>query len=213
MSRHRHRYKQFDRGFNSDLDSQNALLRDIIYHSELWNILTKGNDINLPRWHLGAGCIAQTIWNYLSGFPLLNNIEDADIAYFDPDDLSAESEKKHEDRVREMFAGFPLKFNVKNQARVHQWYPKRFGYEIAPYHSIEDAINTWPTTATSIGIHYSKAGFTIYAPYGLNDLFGMIVRPNKMQIIKEIYEQKVRRWQLHWPRLKIIDWDMGKWTD
>ncbi len=97
---------------------------------------------------------------------------------------------------------------VRNQARAHLWYEERFGYEITPYESVENAINTWPTTATSIGIRPEPgAGFAIYAPCGLNDLLGMIVRPNKTQITKEIYYSKVERWVRVWPRLTVMSWD------
>ena len=46
----------------------------------------------------------------------------------------------------------------------------------------------------------------MYAPYGLNDLFGMIVRPNKLQITEVIYQQKVTRWKTCWPSLQIVGW-------
>jgi hypothetical protein len=48
--------------------------------------------------------------------------------------------------------------------------------------------------------------FKIYAPFGLNDLFGMIVRANKAQITEEIYLQKVNKWKSKWPALTIIPW-------
>jgi len=35
----------------------------------------------------------------------------------------------------------------------------------------------------------------------------MIVRPNKRQITKEIYLEKVKRWTKLWSRLKVIPWD------
>jgi hypothetical protein len=76
----------------------------------------------------------------------------------------------------------PLEFDVKNQARVHLWYEKKFGYPIQPYRSVEAAINTWPTTATAIAARIDECGYKICAPFGLNDLLGMIVRPNKTQI-------------------------------
>jgi hypothetical protein len=64
-------------------------------------------------------------------------------------------------------------------ARVHVWYKEAFGKEIKPYTSTEDAIDTWPTTATSVGVRYSNGRFQVYAPYGLHDLLGMIVKPIK----------------------------------
>ena len=53
---------------NADLEGQAAYLRDMLGHSEhLWEILGRGQHIDLPDWYLGAGCIAQTHWNYQHG--------------------------------------------------------------------------------------------------------------------------------------------------
>jgi hypothetical protein len=35
---------------------------------------------------------------------------------------------------------------------VHLWYAEKFGNVLAPYTSTEDAITTFPTTATAIGV-------------------------------------------------------------
>lgn len=91
---------------------------------------------------------------------------------------------------------------------MHIWYKEHFGYEIKPYSSIEEAINSWPTTSTAIGIRLNQDNsWKLYAPFGLNDVFGKVVRANKVQITKEIYEKKVERWIKFWPDLKIISWD------
>jgi hypothetical protein len=47
----------------------------------------------------------------------------------------------------------------------------------------------------------------VYAPFGLTDLFSMIVRPNKMQITEELYEAKTERWIRLWPKLQRLPWD------
>ena len=49
--------------------------------------------------------------------------------------------------------------------------------------------------------------FNVYAPYGLNDLLGMVIRPNKPSVIKSVYEKKVEKWTKIWPDLKIILWE------
>ncbi|WP_461510845.1 nucleotidyltransferase family protein [Rhizobium leguminosarum] len=45
------------------------------------------------------------------------------------------------------------------------------------------------------------------APFGLSDLLGGVVRANKIQIRRQIYEQKVSRWLKVWPKLSVVDWD------
>ena len=43
-----------------------------------------------------------------------------------------------------------------------------------------------PTTATAVGVRLESDGLKVYAPFGLNDMFGMIVKANKAKITKEI---------------------------
>jgi hypothetical protein len=105
------------------------------------------------------------------------------------------------------FADIPLEFDVKDEARVHLWYPRAFGYPIAPYQSVEAAIATFPTTATAIGVRKQGKGYRICAPFGLDDLFGFVTRPNKRQITRQIYEAKIQRWHATWPRLTVLPWD------
>jgi hypothetical protein len=95
---------------------------------------------------------------------------------------------------------------VKNQARVHLWYRRKFGYGIAPYRSVEDAIATFPTTATAVGLRKVGIGYELCAPFGLTDLLGLVVRPNMRQITREIYEAKVERWRRIWPQLTFVPW-------
>ena len=69
------------------------------------------------------------------------------------------------------------------------------------------AIATFPTTATAVGIRPHGSRLEIYAPFGLDDLLGLVVRPNKAQITQAIYESKIARWRSCWFDLKIFGWD------
>ena len=96
---------------------------------------------------------------------------------------------------------------MKNQARVHLWYENKFGFPIKPYNSLESAIDSWPTTANALGIRLEQnESYKIYAPYDLDDLFTMVVRPNKLMITREIFENKAKKWKSKWPNLKIVPW-------
>jgi hypothetical protein len=194
-------------GFNTDLQSQISLLEDILpLNEELYDIIKKASKTGLPNYYIGAGCITQTVWNYQSGLELSNGISDIDFVYFDNSNLSFEAENTTINHLASMITPYKIKLNIKNQARVHLWYKERFGYDIKPYESIESAINTWPTTATSIGVRIEKDKLIVYAPFGLNDLFGMIVKANKAQITEEIYMTKVQKWIAKWPSLTVIPW-------
>jgi uncharacterized protein len=173
----------------------------------LGEILERFEETALPDSWLVAGCIAQTIWNLRCGRPAELGLKDVDLIYFDDHDLSFDAEASHERRLRDLFRRFPLKLDVKNEARVHLWYEERFGYAIEPYLSSADAIATFPTTATAVGVRQIRSKFECCAPFGLDDLFSLVVRPNKRQITRATYEAKVDRWRPIWPRLTFLPWE------
>ena len=90
---------------------------------------------------------------------------------------------------------------------MHVWYEDRFGYAIETYSSGADAIATFPTTATAVEVRWIRGKLECCAPFGLDDLFGLVVRPNKRQITRDIYEAKVDRWRSIWPRLTYLSWE------
>jgi hypothetical protein len=139
---------------------------------------------------------------------LNDDILDYDLAYFDPD-LSQHAEVVVAQRANDLLADLPVKIDAKNQARVHIWYPRRFGNAIHPYRSTEDAIATWPTTASAIGVRTGGAEVRVCAPFGTADLFGLVVRANRVQITPERYATKVARWADRWSSLVVLPWEQG----
>jgi uncharacterized protein len=193
---------------NRDPVLQQRLEEMLRENGVVWEILTRVPRLQLPDWYLGAGCIAQTVWNELHGFSPTTNIKDYDLVYFDPSDPSRQAEESRARDARALLVDIPGELDVANEARVHIWYADHFGYAITPYSSVEDGIASWPTTATAIGVRMELDGrVTTYAPFGLEDLFGLIVRPNMRQITKAIYDKKVQRWSACWPRLTVVPWD------
>ncbi|MGR9128534.1 nucleotidyltransferase family protein [Rhizobium leguminosarum] len=51
-----------------------------------------------------------------------------------------------------------------------------------------------------------NGGLELCAPFGLSDLLGGVVRANKRQITREVYERKVDRWIKFWSKLTIVNW-------
>lgn len=90
---------------------------------------------------------------------------------------------------------------------MHLWYEEKFGIEVEPYISLEDAISTWPEPATCVGVYLDRGGFMqIIAPYGLDDLFTITLRRNPIRITKEIFEQRLlsKNMIAKWPKLNVI---------
>ena len=190
--------------------SRERLAAHLRNSSVLWECLERLAGLGLPGCYLGAGCIAQTVWNAAHGKPPAAHIDDYDIVYFDAGDLTESGENVTRAMVHDVMGGLPISVDVKNQARVHLWYRQRFGYDIVPYTSTGDAIASWPTTATAIGVRLESGRPRVLAPYGLEDLLGLVVRANRVQITPEIYRLKVARWQRHWPDLTVLPWDAGR---
>jgi hypothetical protein len=136
------------------------------------------------------------------------DILDYDLVYYDRD-LSEARERSVQREARELVADLHIELDVTNEARVHLWYPRQFGYGIQPYQSTEDAIGTWPTTATAIGVRPSGRALEVWAPFGTDDLFNLVVRANRVQITPEIYDAKVTRWVTRWPSLVALTWEDG----
>lgn len=193
--------------FQNILSEHIAFLERVLVQSRtVTEVLRKAPTLDLPDWYVGAGAIAQTVWNELHGYSSGHGLKDCDLVYFDRD-LSTETQGVYRQSASKLFASLPVEVELTNEARVHLWYQKKFGRDIPPYRSTEEAINTWPTTATSVGVRYRSGLFEVYAPYGLGDLLGMVVRPNKVLVSRQVYEQKVGRWKHVWPKLEIVAWE------
>lgn len=169
-------------------------------------ILDGAATLGLPDWYLGAGAVAQTVWNCAHGRSPGADIADFDLVYFDADDLGEEAEKAAEAAAVSLFGRFGVQIDVTNEARVHLWYEHKFGVKLEPYASVEAAIATWPTTASSIGVASRGGRFSVHAPFGTDDLWALIVRPNKTLVTRSVYEAKAARWSAIWPRLTIVPW-------
>jgi hypothetical protein len=173
---------------------------------DIGKVLERTPALNLPNWYVGAGCISQTYWNKIHGYKFTDHISDIDLVYYDQQDISYEMEAQYIESARHLFADISIKIDLKNQARVHLWYSSKFGHSIEQYTSVEEAISSWPTTATTVAITKMGSDYKVYAAYGLADLFDLVVRPNKVQVTEEVYYAKAKRWKSHWPKLKIIPW-------
>jgi len=57
-----------------------------------------------------------------------------------------------------------------------------------------------------IGVRPSGRQLEVWAPFGTDDLFNLVVRPNRVQITPAIYDAKVTRWVARWPSLVALTW-------
>ena len=174
----------------------------------LMRALRAARSVNPPDWVIGAGAIRDRAWDHLHGFTRATPVKDVDLAFFDPVSLDGERERGVQ---RALTAQAPeLAWDVTNQAGVHLWYPHVFGVEVDPLASTSDAVATWPETATAIGVRLlSDDTIRVVAPYGLDDLFGLVCRRNPRRATREQYRRRVenKRIAKRWPRVTILDAD------
>ncbi|MGM0292295.1 nucleotidyltransferase family protein [Enterococcus sp. AZ062] len=192
---------------NELLQTQKESLHEILKQdTALYQIIQTVSNMAIPELYVGAGCIVQSVWNRLYGMPIGYGISDVDIVYFD-EELSEEKELDTSKEIAEAIGHSTYSLDIINEARVHLWYEERFGFPIQAYTSSEEAIYTWPTTATAIAVSLDEKGqLQVLSPYGLDDVFEGIIRPNKKMITEEIYDQKVAKWIKKWPELKVVPW-------
>jgi hypothetical protein len=171
----------------------------------LMQILREVRELELPEWGVGAGVIRNAVWGRLHGRALDTRVNDVDVAYFDSTDLGREREHAAEQQLKKRMP--EIQWDVTNEAAVHLWYEKKFGYPIEPLQSVEDAVATWPETATAVAVRLlPDDGLKVIAPLGLDDLFAMIWRRNPRQITVEIFRKRLeeKRVSEAWPKVTVI---------
>lgn len=199
-------------GKNKSLNEQLLVLESILNKSkkikEILRVLEQYSKENqdFKNYYLAAGCINQTIFNYYHNYDLDYGIGDYDIVYYD-EDTSYEKEDIIIKDLKERLKHLDLKFDIKNEKRVHIWYNEKYKTNRKEYQSVEDAISKWGTTITCLGVRMENNKLIVCAPYGLNDLFNLILRPVKIDFTKEDYEKKVTKWTNKWELLKVIRYE------
>lgn len=190
---------------NPDQSDKESRLLDILLASPAFRSFFEcAHKIHLPNWYLAGGALTQTVWNALLGLDPLHGLKDLDIVYFNRDETEVVGQLRRIE-IQSLLAACPLVIDVVNQARVHEWYPEKYGYEIAPYHSSEEGMSTW-LPAFCVGVTVVEGALRVFAPRGLEDTFAMVVRPNKRQITEEIYQCMTTRLTKAWPAIKVMPW-------
>jgi hypothetical protein len=188
--------------------AQEEALEGIVRSSPLlMDALARARAMGLPDWRLVSGAIYNTVWNALTGRPPLTGIKDVDLFYWDAGDLSYEAEDVVIQRGREVFAGSPVPVEIRNQARVHLWFEQHFGTPYAPLRSSAEGVDRFATRAHAVSVRLeSDDTISIYAPYGLDDLFSFRIAPNRLIANRLTHETKAARAKAIWPELVVESW-------
>jgi hypothetical protein len=153
---------------------------------------------------IGAGAIRNTVWDHLHG-RTPGPLADIDVVFHDA------ALPPHADAgfAAMLHASCPdLAWDVTNQAHVHRWYGDHGGNDVAPFGSLAEGIASWPDTATAVAVRLAADGsIDVLAPFGLDDLFGLVVRWNPARVSADVFLARIhaKQWLGRWPRLSIAD--------
>ncbi len=171
-------------------------------------ILETVRNLSLPDAWLVSGGIYQTVWNVMTGRPLMHGIKDFDIIYFDGTNLSYEAEDAIIKKVNAALPDLANLLEIRNQARVHLWYEQRFGRPYLPLDCSMDSLTSYAARTHAVAARQDETGgLVIQAPFGLANLFAMRLVPNYSQPYPETYAEKAIRMKTLWPELEIVPWD------
>ena len=153
---------------------------------------------------LVSGSLFQTVWNGLTGRSPDYGIKDYDVFYFDPD-TSWAAEDVIIRRAAACLSDVGAHIELRNQGRVHLWYPEKFGTPYPPVQRATDSIDRFLAVASQVGIRLVKNRFEVYAPRGFNDIVTLTIRPNlRPDFRADLYEAKAASWKARWPELLIL---------
>ncbi len=191
----------------ADFDTQCQALVDLIGDDPVLMAFLEGMvALDLPDPLLGSGAIYNMVWNVLTGRPRYLGIKDADIVYFDPHDCSYEAEDRVIRRARSYFANSPIPVEVRNQARVHLWFPEKFGLAYPQLKSSAEMLIYFATKTHAVAARLEDGQIAIHAPFGLDDLFSFRLTPNPVLDNRATHELKAARAKAIWPELVVEEW-------
>ncbi len=184
------------------------LTRFVMEDPDLVEILQTLRELDLPDWWLVSGAIYQTVWNCLTGKSQGHGIKDFDIAYFDPAENSYDAEDLIIKQVNAAIPDLADRLEVRNQARVHLWYPEKFGHAYPQLKSSADSLNYYMCTTHAVAVRLEEDdSLSIAAPFGLEDIFALTIRPcHSLPSNVKHYGEKAKRMMRLWPELKVLDW-------
>jgi hypothetical protein len=170
----------------------------------LMQVLGTARALDLPDWLIFSGAVYQRVLNHLTGRDLDYGIKDYDLGYFDASDISYEAEDAV---IRRVAAAYPPPLSdlveVRNQARVHLWFEGKFGEPYAPLADTAEALGRFVSPLFAVGVRLEPDDrLAVVAPFGLDDLFALRLRPNPRRITNG-FARTAAAATARWPELTV----------
>ncbi|EEA94998.1 nucleotidyltransferase family protein [Pseudovibrio sp. JE062] len=182
-------------------------IEEVIRSTALYDLLKILRDAGLPDAWLASGAIYQSVWNALTGRDAGHGIKDYDLIYHDDSDTSYEAEDRVIKQLTKACEPLGLPVEIRNQARVHLWFPKHFGMDYPKLGCSLESLLYYASTTHSVAARlHEDDRLQIEAPFGLEPIFQMQMLPNKVLPNQQTFTQKATRLTKHWPELTIVPW-------
>lgn len=173
---------------------------------DLMEVLVTVRNLGLNDWLVFSGAVYQAVWNDVTGRAPGYGVKDFDVGYFD-EDVSWEGEDAVIKRVAEAFEE-PLRsrIEVRNQRRVSEWFEAKFGEPYPPIEDTAEALTRFVAPAFAVGVRLEDDDqITVVAPFGLDDVFNMTIRPNRRRPLAKDWDRVTERALERWPELTIVE--------
>jgi len=187
------------------MTESNRLAAIIRKDPDLMTVLRTVRGLDLNDWLIFSGAVYQSVWNDLTGRAPGYGVKDFDLGYYDAD-VSWDAEDAVIKRVAEAFDE-PLRSRVeaRNQRRVSEWFPAKFGEPYPPISQTSEALTRFVAPAFAVGIRLENDDqITVAAPFGLDDVFDMVIRPNPNRTLAKDWPQVTSKALERWPELTIV---------
>ena len=182
------------------MQSERDVLTLIAGDTWMMNVLEAVRQQHLPDGWIGAGFVRRKVWDTLHGFKEPTPLNDIDVLFFDPNDLSEAREKSIECLLAKAMPGLP--WSVKNQARMHVYNGDQ------QYVSTINAMHYWLETPTCAAVRLGDNDeLHLIAPYGIKDLLQMIIRPTPAGVRRALaYRVRINKknWSRTWPKCQVF---------
>ena len=174
---------------------------------------------SLPNWIITSGCLFQTAWNVMDGKLPEYGVRDYDVFYFDDSDLSWDSENHWVNEFSALNKVLSAPVEVRNQARVHLWYEKKFEQPYPRLKTAFEGIDRFLERVAMVGIYAREDGSPqLWACRLIQNARrsrrriqqGIVRTVHIDQDLPMIYEQKsYRRLAKEWRNVVVMAWKSG----
>ena len=95
---------------------------------------------------------------------------------------------------------------IYKQSCLHLWFQDRFGEPYTALGSTDEALGRFVAPTFAVGVRLeADDSLSIAAPFGLDDVFALTIRPNPNRPVARGWAKAVDSARARWPELTVIE--------